>query len=198
MNKAPRSWKDLEPTPEQLTELTAGSDSVVTPATSAKAPRARKPRQRGGKVGRPTKQTPETRDRLIKAASMGYASLSSIARAAGVSTDTLARMRSADAKLDEDIDSAREGALDRIEAGVLAFALEDPRVALSVLKARRAAYGDRKVEITGANGGPLQHAVLAQLPTMTDDALAAAVRALEAVISNEVATQTVAEEEGAE
>ena len=33
---------------------------------------------------------------------------------------------------------------------------------------------------------------------MTDDALAAAVRALEAVISNEVATQTVAEEEGAE
>jgi len=142
-------------------------------------------RNRARKPGRPSKRTPETRDRLLRAAGLGFSSLEAIARAAGVSKDTLDRMREADPKLDEEINTAREAALDRIEAGVLMAAAEDPRIGLQILKVRRSAYNDRKVELTGANGGAIQHAVLSQLPEMSDEALAGAVKALEAVISGE-------------
>lgn len=147
----------------------------------AQQPKPKKSRAR--KPGRPSKQTPETRDRLLRAAALGFSSLEAIARAAGVSKDTLDRMREADAKLDDEISAAREAALDRIEAGVLMAAAEDPRIGLAVLKVRRPAYNDRRVELTGAGGGAIQHAVLAQLPEMTDEALAGAVAALEAVIT---------------
>ena len=157
------------------------NEEPTTPAPKKAArPRARKP-------GRPSKQTPETRDRLLRAAALGFSSLEAIARAAGVSKDTLDRMREADPKLDEEINTAREAALDRIEAGVLMAAQEDARIGLQILKLRRAAYNDRRVELTGANGGAIQHAVLSQLPEMSDEALAGAVKALEAVIGGDAA-----------
>jgi len=153
------------------------------PAITEQPKKAARPRAR--KPGRPSKRTPETRDRLVRAAALGFSSLEAIARAAGVSKDTFDRMREDDPKLDDEIATAREAALDRIEAGVLMAAAEDPRIGLAVLKVRRPAYNDRRVELTGAGGGAIQHAVLAQLPEMSDEAIAGAVAALEAVINRE-------------
>jgi transposase-like protein len=145
------------------------------------APRARGgDRATGRKAGRPSKRTPETRDRLVRAASLGFSSLEAIARAAGVSKDTLDRMRAADPDLDAELHQSREAALDRIEASVLMAAAEDPRIGLAVLKVRRpAAYADRsRLEI----GDGIRVGILAQLPSLTDDELGGAMRALEAVI----------------
>jgi hypothetical protein len=148
------------------------------------------PRARGGaratgrKAGRPSKRTPETRDRLVRAASLGFSSLEAIARAAGVSKDTLDRMRAADPDLDAELHQSREAALDRIEASVLMAAAEDPRIGLAVLKVRRpSAYADRsRLEI----GDGVRVGILAQLPSLTDDELGGAMRALEAVIGEAV------------
>jgi transposase-like protein len=145
------------------------------------APRARGgARATGRKAGRPSKRTPETRDRLVRAASLGFSSLEAIARAAGVSKDTLDRMRAADPDLDAELHQSREAALDRIEASVLMAAAEDPRIGLAVLKVRRpSAYADRsRLEI----GDGVRVGILAQLPGLTDDELGGAMRALEAVI----------------
>lgn len=157
-------------------EVLGAADQTTAPPT------ARKPRKA---VGRPSKRTPETRDRLVRAAGLGFASMEAIARAAGISKDTLDRMRRDDPGLDAELSAAKESALDRIEASVLLAATEDPRIGLQVLRVRRPAYADRgRLELTGADGGPVRHAVLAQLPAMSDDELASAVRALEAVITS--------------
>jgi transposase-like protein len=162
-----------------LTELLDGADQAA-PASAARKPRKT--------IGRPSKRTPETRDRLVRAAGLGFASMEAIARAAGISKDTLDRMRRDDPGLDAELSAAKEAALDRIEASVLLAATEDPRIGLQVLRVRRPAYADRgRLELTGADGGPVRHAVLAQLPALTDDELASAVRALEAVITNATA-----------
>jgi len=164
-------------------DLGAADEPTETEAAEP-APRARKPkgdRATGRKAGRPSKRTPETRERLVRAAGLGFASLEAIARAAGVSKDTLDRMRASDPDLDAELHGAREAALDRIEASVLMAAAEDPRIGLQVLKVRRAAYADRgRLELTAGEGARI--GILAQLPSLTDDELTGALRALEAVV----------------
>jgi hypothetical protein len=136
------------------------------------------------KPGRPSKQTKETRERLIRAAAIGYASFEAIARAAGISADTLQRMWAADPSLRQDIEAARDGAIDKIEASVLSAATDDPRLGLQVLRARRAAsYNERsKVELTGADGGPIQHELIARVGSLSDEEIAEAIRALNGAV----------------
>jgi hypothetical protein len=136
------------------------------------------------KPGRPSKQTKETRERLIHAAAIGYASFEAIARAAGISADTLQRMWAADQSLRQDIEAARDGAIDKIEASVLSAATDDPRLGLQVLRARRAAsYNERsKVELTGADGGPIQHELIARVGSLSDEEIAEAIRALNGAV----------------
>lgn len=168
---------DLGATPE--------AEPAAKPKKKAKGDRAT-----GRKAGRPSKRTPETRERLVRAASLGFSSLEAIARAAGVSKDTLDRMRAADPDLDAELHQSREAALDRIEASVLMAAAEDPRIGLQVLKVRRpAAYGDRgRLELTAGDGTRV--GILAQLPSLTDEELGGAMKALEAVIGTEAKEET--------
>lgn len=172
-------------------DLGAAPEAELTPRSRGGA------RATGRKAGRPSKRTPETRDRLVRAASLGFSSLEAIARAAGVSKDTLDRMRAADPDLDAELHQSREAALDRIEASVLMAAAEDPRIGLAVLKVRRpSAYADRsRLEI----GDGVRVGILAQLPSLTDEELGGAMRALEAVIGTEAKEETApktAEEQG--
>jgi hypothetical protein len=149
-------------------------------APAATSP-ARKPKRR---PGRPTKKTDVTRARLMEAAQAGYASNEAICRAAGISTDTLARWGEEDETLLPELQSARESRLDRIENSVLAQAEIDPRVGLAVLKTRRTGYNDKaRLEVTGADGGAIKHEILAQLPTLSDEQLAAAILQLEAAFA---------------
>lgn len=133
------------------------------------------------KTGRPTVKTPETRERLLKAAAAGYSSLAAIARAAGISEDTLLDWRKEDPSLDADLTAAREGALDKIEAAVLTKALEDAKLGLAVLKTRRPDGYDaaRRVELTGKDGGPVLTAAAEKIAAMSDEELLAAIARLE-------------------
>ena len=79
---------------------------------------------------------------------------------------------------------AKESRLDRIENSVLAQAEIDPRVGLAVLKTRRSGYNDRsRLEVTGADGGAIKHEILAQLPSLSDEQLAAAILQLESAFA---------------
>lgn len=143
------------------------------------AVKARRPRR-----GRPSKRTDTTRNRLIEAAQAGYSSNEAICRAAGISTDTLSRWAAEDESLLVDIQAAKESRLDRIENSVLAAAEEDARIGLAVLKTRRAGYNDKaRLEVTGADGGAIKHEILAQLPTLSDEQLAAAILQLESAFA---------------
>ena len=147
--------------------------------------KARKPMRGQGRPGRPTKQTDTTRSRLLEAAKAGYSSNEAICRAAGISTDTLARWAEKDETLLADLQAARESRLDRIENSVLAQAEIDPRVGLAVLKTRRSGYNDKaRLEVTGADGGAIKHEILAQLPNLSDEQLAAAILQLEAAFAD--------------
>ena len=169
-----------------VNELGDWADDLAAAPEAEPAPRARGgSRATGRKAGRPSKRTPETRDRLVRAASLGFSSLEAIARAAGVSKDTLDRMRAADPDLDAELHQSREAALDRIEASVLMAAAEDARIGLAVLKVRRpTAYADRSRLELGMGDG-VRVGILAQLPSLTDEELGGAMRALEAVIGTE-------------
>ncbi|CAB4143837.1 hypothetical protein UFOVP464_2 [uncultured Caudovirales phage] len=147
--------------------------------------KARKPKKGQGRPGRPTKQTDTTRARLLEAARAGYSSNEAICRAAGISTDTLARWAATDDALLPDIATAKESRLDRIENSVLAQAEIDPRVGLAVLKTRRSGYNDKaRLEVTGADGGAIKHEILAQLPNLSDEQLSAAILQLEAAFAD--------------
>ena len=147
--------------------------------------KARKPMRGQGRPGRPTKQTDTTRSRLLEAAKAGYSSNEAICRAAGISTDTLARWAEKDETLLADLQGARESRLDRIENSVLAQAEIDPRVGLAVLKTRRSGYNDKaRLEVTGADGGAIKHEILAQLPNLSDEQLSAAILQLEAAFAD--------------
>ena len=149
-------------------------------APAATSP-ARKPK---GRPGRPTKKTDATRARLMEAAQAGYSSNEAICRAAGLSTDTLDRWAKEDETLLPELQAARESRLDRIENSVLAQAEIDPRVGLAVLKTRRSGYNDKaRLEVTGADGGAIKHEILAQLPTLSDEQLAAAILQLESAFA---------------
>lgn len=131
-------------------------------------------------TGRPSKRTPASRKRLIEAAASGYSSLEAISRAAGMSADTLSRWAADDESLMPQIEAAREGALDTIEKSVLTAAIDEPRLGLAVLKARRTAYNDRaKVELTGKDGGAIQTASLHMVRQLSDEELREAIDRLE-------------------
>lgn len=136
------------------------------------------------KPGRPTNRTDATKERVLEAARKGYANLDSIARAAGIGPSTLRDWRANDPEFDAAIEQAREGAIDVIEGTVLDKAKDDARIALAVLKARRRdTYGDRpKVELTGADGGPLTTVALDKVASLSDADLAAAIARLEAAL----------------
>lgn len=142
------------------------------------------------KIGRPSKRTPANRKRLIEAAASGYSSIEAISRAAGMSADTLARWSAEDETLMQEIEAAREGALDAIEKSVLTAAVEEPRLGLAVLKARRVAYNERaRVELTGKDGGAIQTQGLHLVRQMTDADLQAAIERLEASLKPEAAIE---------
>lgn len=138
------------------------------------------------KPGRPTVKTDATRKAMLAAAAAGYASLASIARAVGIHPDTLRTWCNEDDSLEPELRAAIEARLDKIEAGVLAQAETDPRIGLAILKTRRPEGYDsaHKVEVTGADGGPLAVAV-SRVAGMSDEDLAAALARLEAAVAGE-------------
>lgn len=130
-------------------------------------------------MARPTKFTEETIERLCEALVVG-ASLEGAARYAGISYNTLNNWRQgrgfpAGTKAEE-----KQEFLDRLTraesaveldylVGIQKAAKDDWRAAAWWLERRRPKeYGKRAIEVTGANGGPIEIRALAERIAATD------------------------------
>jgi hypothetical protein len=135
----------------------------------------------GRPMGRPTKRTPAAREKFLEALRTG-ASHAVAAEAAGLSRALVYNWRNDDPVFEKDWSEAEETGTDRLEQAILERAVKGTQkevyqggqlvgtvtehhdtLAIFMMKARRPEkYKDRvHTELTGKDGGPIQHEVSA-------------------------------------
>jgi hypothetical protein len=104
----------------------------------------------------------EAKARILERLAEGY-SFGDAARCAGVARTTLFRWRRDDEAFSTQVHDALENGLDAAEDAIRRHWRRDWRAAHAVLQARRrGVYGTQRVEVTGADGGPISVAELSE------------------------------------